>query len=60
MLNLEAFLDLCRRGSIERNPAELKNTKDTLRIILRAEGMEMYGNVWYRKEPGPKTKLTGK
>ena len=51
MLNLEAFLDLCRRGSIERNPAELKNIKDTLRIILRAEGMEMYG---IEKHPGLK------
>ena len=55
MLNLEAFLeafrDLCRRASIEKNAAELKNIKDTLRIMLRAEGMEMYG---IEKSPGLK------
>ena len=39
MFNLDAFQDLCRRASIEKDPAELETLKDALRIMLRFEGV---------------------
>jgi hypothetical protein len=43
MLNIEAFQDLCRRASIETNPAELENIKQALLFMLRTEEMELHG-----------------
>src|SRR6266581_4156370 len=37
---LEAFRDLCRRASIETDPAELESLKDALRFMLRSEEIE--------------------
>jgi len=34
MLNIDAFRDLCRKASIEKNPAERDNLKDALRLIF--------------------------
>jgi hypothetical protein len=39
MFNLEAFQDLCRRASREKDPAELATLKEPLRIMLRFEGV---------------------
>ena len=39
MFNIEAFQDLCRRASIETDPAELEVVKDALRIMLRFDGV---------------------
>jgi len=41
MFNLEAFQNLCRRASIEKEPAELETLKDALRIMLRFDGVEV-------------------
>lgn len=38
---LEAFRDLCRRASIETDPAELESLKDALRFMLRSEEIEL-------------------
>lgn len=43
MLNIEAFQDLCRRASIEKDPAELENIKEALLFLLRTEEIELYG-----------------
>ena len=42
-LNIEAFRDLCRRASIEKDPAELENIKDALLFMLRTEEIELHG-----------------
>jgi hypothetical protein len=42
MLNIEVFQDLCRRASIEKDPAELETIKDALRFMLHTEGIEMF------------------
>jgi len=39
MFNIEAFQGLCRRASIEKDPAELEKLKDALRIMLRFQGV---------------------
>ena len=39
MLNIEAFRELCRKASIEKDPAKLEILKDALRIMLRFEGV---------------------
>ena len=39
MFDLKAFQELCRRASIETDPAELEKLKDALRIMLRFEGV---------------------
>ena len=51
MLNIEAFQDLCRRASIETNPAELDKIKQTLQFMFRLEEIELYG---VEKNPGLK------
>ena len=38
---LEAFRDLCRKASIETDPAELESLKDALRFMLRSEEIEL-------------------
>jgi hypothetical protein len=51
MLNIEAFQDLCRRASIETDPAELENIKEALLFMLRTEEMELRG---IERKPGVK------
>ena len=46
---LEAFRDLCRRASIETDPAELESLKDALRFMLRTEELNAV-----EKKPGLK------
>ena len=41
MFILEAFQELCRKASVETDPAELELLKDALRIMLRFEGVEV-------------------
>jgi hypothetical protein len=41
MFHLEAFQDLCRRTSVETDPAELEILKDALRIMLRFDGVSV-------------------
>ena len=41
MLNIEAFQDLCRRASIETDPAELETIKEALSFMLRNEEIEL-------------------
>ena len=41
MFNLQAFQNLCRRASIEADPAELEVLKDALRVMLRFEGVDV-------------------
>ena len=41
MFNIEAFQDLCRRASIEQDPAELEIVKNALRIMLRFDGVSV-------------------
>ena len=48
MFDLTAFQELCRRASIETDPAELEKFKDALRIMLRFEGVAV--------EPLPESK----
>ena len=43
MLNIEVFQDLCRRASIEKDPAELENIKEALLFMLRTEEIELCG-----------------
>ena len=49
MLNIDAFRDLCRRVSIEKNPAERDNLKDALRLMLRTQEVELHR---VEKNPG--------
>ena len=42
MLNIESFRELCRRVSIEKDPAELATLKEALRFMLQSEGIELY------------------
>jgi hypothetical protein len=42
MLNTESFRELCRKASIETDPAKLAFLKDALRLILQAEGIQLY------------------
>jgi len=51
MLNIEAFRDLCRRASNEKNPAERDNLKDALRLMLRSQETELHR---VEKNPGLK------
>ncbi len=39
---LEAFRDLCRKASIETDPAELESLKDALRFMLHSEEIELH------------------
>ena len=39
MLNIEAFQELCRKASFEKDPAKREILKDALRIMLRFEGV---------------------
>jgi hypothetical protein len=41
MLNIEAFQELCRRASQEKDPAELETLKETLRFMLKTEEIEL-------------------
>jgi hypothetical protein len=41
MFNLLAFQDLCRKASVEADPAELDTIKDALRIMLRFDGVSV-------------------
>ena len=43
MLNFDAFRKLCRKASIETNPAELVKLKETLQFMFRLEEIELYG-----------------
>jgi len=43
MLNIEAFQELCRRASQERDPAELEALKEALLFMLRTEEIELCG-----------------
>jgi len=43
VLNIEAFQDLCRRASIEKDPAELETIKEALLFMLRTEEIELHG-----------------
>ena len=43
MLNFDAFRKLCRKASIETNPAELENIKQALLFMLRTEEIELHG-----------------
>ena len=38
---IEAFQDLGRRASIEKDPAKLEELKKALRFMLQSEGIEM-------------------
>ena len=51
MLSIEAFQDLCRRASIETDPAELENIKEALLFMLRTEEIESRG---IERKPGVK------
>jgi hypothetical protein len=42
MLNIEAFQELCRRASQEKDPAELETLKETLLFMLRTEEIDLY------------------
>jgi len=41
MLNFDAFRKLCRKASIETDPAELESLKDALRFMLHSEEIEL-------------------
>src|SRR5256885_7190213 len=49
MLNFDAFRKLCRKASIETNPAELNKIKETLQFMFRLEEIELY---FVEKNPG--------
>ena len=51
MLNIDAFRVLCRKASIEKNPAERDNLKDALRLMLRTQEIELHR---VEKNPGLK------
>ncbi len=51
MLNIDAFRDLCRKASIEKNPTERDNLKDALRLMLRTQEIELHR---VEKNPGLK------
>lgn len=43
MLNVEVLQDLCRRLSIEKDPAQLEELKQALMFMLRTEEIELLG-----------------
>jgi hypothetical protein len=46
MLNIEAFRELCRRASIEKDPAQLATIKEALRFMLHSEGIQLCRVQW--------------
>jgi hypothetical protein len=51
MLNIEAFLELCRRAAIEKDPAKLANIKEKMRVMVGTDEIQMYQIRW---KPIPK------
>ena len=49
MLNIDAFRDLCRRATVEKDPAERDNLRNALRLMLRTEEIELHR---VEKNPG--------
>ncbi len=48
---LGAFRDLCRKASIETDPAELESLKDALRFMLHSEEIELHAVEKKRLKP---------
>jgi len=45
-LNITTFRELCRRASIEKDPAELATLKEALRFMLQSEGVQLCRVQW--------------